>query len=217
LQDPSIQKVLRLIAEGKEVNLKDPSQKKEESVKSMKTLLGKKSQPEEVDLNSLSNDQLVDVISGVVEDYVASQRKDAASLLNKDVKALETKLVNTQNTILQLMAQRQVTDAQEKFPDFETHKQAIGEVIKRNPTMTIEDAYYRVLGEKLVKLPSKSETESEKPESSVTFPEWKPVQQRTADGDKKQSAGPSTTPLRLSGGRGFRSLVEQAAIRLDKS
>lgn len=178
----------------------------------MKDLLGHKADPKSVDLNGLSNVELVDVISEVVESFVSGQRDSAGKEIDTRMAEISAKLDKSQEMVLSLVASQQVKDASTKYTDFDEFRTAMQEIVQKNPTLSIDEAYKLARYDKLDKGLPPAQTESEKPESSGVFPQW-PVKIRDTAGEITESTGPSTTALRRGGSRSFRKMVEEAAER----
>ena len=216
LSNPQVQKALRAVAEGKELDIVE---EKETVEPSMKALLGKKPKEvidEDTDLDALSNSELVDIISYVVDKYVGETKSAADTAYEERLGLINGKIDKTNELLLGFAANKTVSDLEAKHADFDAFKPAMTDIINKYPNMAIEDAYTLAKGSKLISSPSPQHTESEKPESSSLTPAWVPVHLRNLEtGDKTKSDGVVDTPLRMpySNSRNFRAMVSEAAQR----
>ena len=215
LQHPTIKAALTLLAQGKEVEVGPKGSTPLPEKKSASEVLGrKKTSDEAVDLNELDNVQLVDNIAEGMEQYVKQATKEVAGQYEEHIRGLTGELQETKQALMKLSAQKQVEDVSKQYPDFDKYRDQMQDKIKEYPNLSLLDTYKLVKAEDLMKHPARQNTESEKPESSTTFPQWEPIQHRTPEGNVAESKGQSNpTPLRMVGTRSFRSLVEQAASR----
>jgi hypothetical protein len=207
------------MARGEDVVFADksaPSTPNEPDPSSMKKNLGVKDNPADINLDELSNTQMAAVMAESVETYVGDIREESSKKYEGLLAEMKGELTRTQDALLTLEARQQVKDVANQHKDFETYRPEMQKLAEKYPQMEMEDLYLHVKGQHLMKSPRINETESEKPESSSTFPDWQPTQLRTAktqDGEPEKSVGPSTTALRnRSGGRrDFMSILSKAA------
>jgi len=221
VQDPNVQQLLGKMSRGEEVVFADKSAPStpEAEVSSMKKSLGVKDKPEDVNLDELSNKQLVGIMAESVEEYVGGVREESSKQYEGLLAEMKGELTRTQEALLTLEARQQVKDVSSQHKDFESYRPAMQKLAEKYPQMEMEDLYNHVKGQHLMKSPRINEVESEKPESSSTFPDWQPSYLRTAktqDGETEKSVGPSTTALRnrTGGRRDFSALVSKAAASL---
>ena len=215
LNNPQVQAALQALADGKELVAKEEGFEEEVT---MKSLLGKKPKDiatEGVDLDDLTNTELVDILSGVVEKFVGETKNSADKEYAERLGLVNGKIDKTNELLLGLSADRQVRDLASQHNDFDAFKPEMSEILKKYPNMALVDVYTLAKGGKVLSSPSPHNTESEKPESSSLTPSWIPVQMRASDGTKTKSDGIIDTPLRAtsSNSRNFRAMVEQAAAR----
>lgn len=214
MQDPTMQNVLNKMAKGEEIILADKKTETLKPVTSMKSKLGIKEKPGEVNLDELSNTDMSKVMAESVENYVNDIREESAAEQRKQLDALNQKLDETQNALLTLSAQQRVKDVASKHKDFETYRPAMQELSQKYPQMEMNDLYKLAKADHLIKSPGRATVETEKPESSSQFPNWEPVHMRDPEtGDKTKSVGPSTTALRSGGRKDFLGIVGEAASR----
>jgi len=216
MQDPSIQLVLEKMANGEEVIL---AEAKQETTQSMKQMLGTEDKPEDLDIDSLSNKDLVSVMSESVEKYVGQVREEVADNYKQELQAMKQELSSTQEHLLKMTAQSQVKEASTKYADFETYRPEMQKIAEIYPNMSIDDLYIQAKGKHLMESPDIRTLETEKPESSSPFPAWEPNRIKDLKtGETKESGGPSTTALRNStnGRKAFANIVGHTAERLLK-
>ncbi len=217
LQDPAVQEVLTLIAQGKKAVVSENQPKPKPEPKSMKQILGKPKDPDKVDLNSLSNEELIPILSDVVEEYVNQEKETAKEAANGDIQQLNEKLNKTQEMLMTVLAKKQVDDMAVKYDDFDKYRPAMQELSKVNPNFSVEQLYKIAKSDHVLSNPPANQVVSEKPEDSTQFPTWEPVQLRQIDGEKKTTnqSGPSATVIR-SGSRSFANMVSVAAEKASR-
>lgn len=211
--DPTIQAVMEKIANGEEVVFGAEPDKQPAS---MKDMLGVNQKPEDVDIDSLSNKELVSVMSESMETYIQQQKADAVKEQQSELAQMKQALNQTQQTILKMGAKSQVDQLMAENKDFENYKERMVELSQKYPVMEMKDLYNLAKGEHLSSVPGINQLETEKPESSSPFPAWEPVHMRTAKSEEaKKSVGQSTTALRnpVGGRKDFANLVSATAAR----
>lgn len=231
LQSPEVQKVLFKIAnnqpvifadeqrDGKVDNPDDDEGSAQAKPSSMKEMFGRKPKdPTEVDLNELSNEEFASVIGDAMEKYFEQMAGQITEQATNKVSELDKKFEGLSSSINKFAATQQVKETQNKYTDFDDYKEDMQKVLQKYPNLSIEDAYRMAKSNHLIKHPPTSETASEKPESSFTPPQWKPLHERTFDtgGGGEDSSKDSSSSGRsagkvASGSRNFRALVDSVA------
>ena len=215
MKDPSIQLVLEKLAKGEDIKLADPSSPPAQ--KTMKQMLGADTKTEELDIDSLSNKDLVGVMSESVEQYVGQVREEVSAGYQKELAEMKGELLSTQEHLLKMTAQSQVKEIASTHPDFEKYRSDMQKIAEIYPNMSVEDLYVQAKGKHLIESPDIRTIETEKPESSSQFPDWQPYHLRKAEPEGTESSGgPSQTALRntMSGRKNFANLVSETAQRL---
>lgn len=110
----------------------------------------------------LNADDILDVVATAFDTAINAKMRIMEDKMSKmaDSSTAETKKLQTY--LLQREAKAQVDIARTKFFDFDDYKEDIGEILKTSG-VSVEDAYILAKGRKAKEVPSKSETDSEKP------------------------------------------------------
>jgi hypothetical protein len=217
MDNPEVKQAMTLIAQGQKIGPVDQAKKPEKSdqPKSMKALLGKDSRSNEsVNLDDMSNVELVDVLAEVIDTVIGEAKETAGGKYEDILKDLNLKIDKTQEFLIRMNAEREVSNIATKYPDFDKYRGEMQDKAKQYPNMAVEDIYKLVKADHILKGPNPEETYSEKPESSGVYPQWQPVEYRDKEtGEKSESKPLQTTPIRGGGRRNFLQLVEKAASR----
>jgi hypothetical protein len=209
LANPDVRKTLELIGQGKPVKFM------EEEVKpppSMKDLMGTGKEDENVDLNTLDNKALVNLIGDTFEQMIEARKGEATEAVTVQLRGMDSKLKTTQDTLISLIAKQNLQHTMSKYKDFDAYKEDIAQVLNTYPNLDMVDAYKLAKSSKLLKAHPTNETISEKPESSQTFPIWSPTHMNV--GNETKESGETKQVLRMSGSRSFRNtLMDNIAKR----
>jgi hypothetical protein len=209
LSNPTIQKVLAKLSAGEEVNLEDKQPMKEEQELSLSQQLVKKPKSSDLNLDSLSNTELVEIIAETVEGFVTTQKESAGKDFAKEFASMGSELKRTQEALYNVIATQNVANVKNRFPDFDIYKESISKAIEKYPALSIEDAYKLAKADHVQSVPNRASLESEKPESSTSVPTWTPNHSVTRSEDDEERL-----PLRgVGGARGFRASLNKV---LDK-
>lgn len=214
MADPTMQVVLGKMANGEEIKFASEEQK-DTTTPSMKDKLGIQDKPEDVNLDELSNKQMMGIVSETVEEYVSATRDEAAALHKEQMEVMKNELDLTNQKIQVLNAQQQVKDLATQHKDFENYREDMVALSKTYPSVDMEGLYKMAKAEHVLKSPRINEIETEKPESSSPFPQWQVPSERTPVKEGDKSVGQGTTSLRnrTGGKKDFMSLAMNAATR----
>lgn len=154
-------------------------------------------------VDQLSNEEILDVVSGAVEKFVEAKLKMDKEEREKTQDGFLKKLSNVEGMLGHIVATQTVQDLAGKYPDFADYRADVIKLVQENPTLSLERAYKLAKAEKMDKEPATETVETELPDIG---PSGLPlVKRRTnADGSNRNIAGLS----------GFRSLLDAGAARV---
>ena len=203
IDNPTIQKVISKLAKGEKVDL-DPAPAAPSADTGETSLVGsliQKKKPEQLDLNTLSNTELVEVFAEAVESHLGKTKSETQSAFTDEFSRMGQELKSTQEALHRVIATQSVNDLKTQHPDFDKYRDKISAVMQKYPQLDVSDAYRLAKAEHMQNVPPVQQLESERPESSVAIPEWRPDgghrQADESDERKPQMRG-------ASGSRGFR-------------
>jgi wobble nucleotide-excising tRNase len=199
---------LRILEEEKsQISNKDQEEKDQEKIYDVdKAVKEKLSDDSDDRYETLTNKQIIDIISSTTEKALEAQAKALSSNILKNLEPSQKKLQDMEKLTARIIASMGINEARSKYGDFDSHREAIGSVLQKYPNMSFDEAYLLAKSKEAGKVPPKSELETERPSMGVSLP----TQAQTKDRDGYDKGG--TT----SGIGSFRNLMDEALDRIVK-
>jgi len=170
-------------------------------------------------IDKLSNRQIIEVISGAMDTAMAALAAKTEDRLNELDKPRSQKIDGMEKMLMSIAANMDLKNIRAKFRDFDDYKEDIAVVIKRNPSVNFEDAYYIAKSRKAGNVPARTDVETERPDDLHVPESSSSVPTGASDYDiiaaRGRHARGNATPK--AGIVGFRSLVSDGIDRLNKN
>lgn len=193
---------------GKDTNL-------EKLLRSMSDGSGEPKEPAKPkDYDSLTNSEMLELLTGSVERYVAARLEQESEKYSKPLEETTQRLAATEKTMAQLIAQQSVSHLRVQYPDLDDYREDIVKIVERNPSYSLEDAYKIAKADRLTKEPRPNEVETELPMRSMTpFGGSRDVSATTKE---PRSSRDRTEPMapRQRGVAAFRDIVDAGLERV---
>jgi hypothetical protein len=116
-----------------------------------------------VDLDSLSNKELVDLVASAMDTTIGANMKKIEKLLEERQGVVDKKVTETQQALGQLIVKQGIEDLAAKHPDFNELKPEIAKNLEKYPGIDIAVAYKLAKADRLEKEPAPEQVFSERP------------------------------------------------------
>ncbi len=132
-----------------------------------KMLKDSESKEDEKGFNDLTNNELLEVISGAFNSTLDARMKSVDSGFNSKLKSIVESGDATKKAVLSMIAKTNVDRTISGHADFDQFREATKSEMTRYPGIDIEDAYILAKAKEVAKLPPKTELETERPDATM--------------------------------------------------
>lgn len=165
------------------------------------------------DLNSLTNEEILDVVSGSVEKFVAAMLEKTGQSHKKEIDTLAQKLDQSQAVLAKMLTMQQVTSLRAQHPDIDEYADDIKKIVEEVPGISLDKAYKLAKAEKMDSMPAPEHVDTEHSDFNIG-PSGLPVSRRAQERRAKENEDGRGRSAREDGSlRQFRSFLDAGLER----